>query len=970
MKRPSFRYVTAALGWALMGLTSGCADPCLDDGLQQSRDASCPTVSSTATDTDGPGTTTDTSADSSSGGPATCEDGIQNGDETDVDCGGSCDAACGDGQGCGSNDDCMSGVCLPDGTCAPPACDDMVQNGDETDVDCGGPVCDPCPDGNMCNEGPDCRSKQCDDGTCTPPACDDGVQNGDETDVDCGGPDCDACPDGNMCVEPTDCQSGTCEGMICVPATCKDGLLNGDETDVDCGGMCPACDDGEMCNVGMDCTSQVCDPMDMTCTPAACDDGVQNGDETDVDCGGATCPACDGGEGCMDNSDCISGVCDPQSMLCLDPTCADGVQNGTETDVDCGGGACPGCDDGEMCMVGTDCSSQVCDGQTNTCTSPTCTDGVQNQDETDVDCGGALCPTCDNGEMCMVGTDCTSMVCDPGTNTCTGPTCTDGVLNQDETDVDCGGALCPTCDDGEMCTDPTDCTSGVCDPGTLTCAARTCIDGVQNQDETDVDCGGASCPGCDTGEDCILGSDCISMVCNPGTNTCDAPTCTDVVLNQDETDVDCGGSVCPTCDDGEMCDVGSDCTSGVCDPGTLTCSAPTCSDGVQNQDETDADCGGATCPACPDGDMCLVPSDCISGVCDPGTNTCAARTCIDGVQNQDETDVDCGGASCPGCDTGEMCNIGSDCLNGVCLMNNTCAAPLTVDASPACSEYDGVTPVSLTAVASGGTGVYAYDWAPPTGLDDPTSPTPDASPTGFESYTVTADDGVSTAQDTVTVVNTAPFDLQGNCTLYQGDFLGVATPNASIAYSMGGTRACENGNNDFGLHLCEGVVFENTQLTGTFDVSNDQNDNDMIGFVWGAQDNSNFYSLTWKAGSQGFFGCTVPAGIVVKRVQAPSFLLMTGADVYCPNDTLSSTFLLGPAQTTTQGWVEATTYTVTIDYTPTGSDVSITHVDGGGMTVVDAQFSVTDTTFTSGFFGSTTASQQNACVGPLFASCL
>ena len=868
MKRPSFRYVTAALGWALMGLTSGCADPCLDDGLQQSRDASCPSVSSSATDTDGPGTTTDASADSSSGGPATCMDGVQNGDETDIDCGGSCDAACGDGQGCGGNDDCMSGVCLPDGTCAPPACDDMVQNGDETDVDCGGPVCDPCPDGNMCNEGPDCQSKQCDDGTCTPPACDDGVQNGNETDVDCGGPDCDRCPDGNMCTDPTDCQSGSCEGMICIPATCRDGELNGDETDVDCGGMCPACDDGEMCMVGMDCTSQVCDPMDMTCTPAACDDGLLNGDETDVDCGGATCP---------------------------------------------------GCDDGEMCMVGTDCNSQVCD---------------------------------------------------PGMLICTGPSCGDGVQNQDETDVDCGGATCPACDDGEMCTVGTDCTSQICDPGTMTCTARTCADGVQNQDETDVDCGGSVCPGCNTGEDCVVGTDCISQVCDPGTNTCSAATCTDVVQNQDETDVDCGGSICPTCDDGEMCTVGTDCTSGVCDPGTNTCTPPTCMDNVMNQDETDVDCGGSTCPACPDGDMCLVPTDCTSGVCDGGTLTCAARTCTDGVQNQDETDVDCGGASCPGCDTGEMCNIGSDCLNGVCLLNGTCAPPLTVTASPACSEYDGMTPVPLTAVAAGGTGVYTYDWTPAAGLDDPTSPTPNASPAGFETYTVTADDGVSTAQDMATVVNTAPFNLQSNCTLYQGDFLGITTPNASITYSMGGTRACENGNNDFGLHLCEGVTFENTQLTGTFDVSNDMNDNDMIGFVWGAQDNSNFYSLTWKAGAQGFFGCTVPAGIVVKRVQAPAFALMTGADVYCPNDTLSSTLLLGPAQTTTQGWIEATTYTVTIDYTPTGSDVSITHVNGMGMTVVDAQFTVTDTTFTSGYFGSTTASQQNACVGPMFASCL
>ena len=76
----------------------------------------------------------------------TCDDGIQNGDETDVDCGGlSCDPC--------------------------PTCTDGIQNGNETDVDCGGPDCDPCPS------------------TCT-----DGEQNGDETGIDCGGPDCVDCP--------------------------------------------------------------------------------------------------------------------------------------------------------------------------------------------------------------------------------------------------------------------------------------------------------------------------------------------------------------------------------------------------------------------------------------------------------------------------------------------------------------------------------------------------------------------------------------------------------------------------------------------------------------------------------------------------------------------------------------------------------------------------------------------------------
>ncbi|MEL6943221.1 MAG: M14 family zinc carboxypeptidase, partial [Bacteroidota bacterium] len=80
--------------------------------------------------------------------------------------------------------------------------------------------------------------------------------------------------------------------------------------------------------------------------------------------------------------------------------------------------------------------------------TPTCSDGIQNGDETGVDCGGS-CPT----------------AC---------PTCSDGIQNGDETGVDCGGS-CPT-------------------------ACPTCSDGIQNGDETGVDCGGSCspCTGCNT----------------------------------------------------------------------------------------------------------------------------------------------------------------------------------------------------------------------------------------------------------------------------------------------------------------------------------------------------------------------------------------------------------------------------------------------------------------------------------------
>src|SRR5207253_1866743 len=52
--------------------------------------------------------------------------------------------------------------------------------------------------------------------------------------------------------------------------------------------------------------------------------------------------------------------------------------------------------------------------------------------------------------------------------------CTDGKLDGDETDVDCGGS-CKKCGDGKACISPGDCASGVCTGGT--CKAATCMDG-------------------------------------------------------------------------------------------------------------------------------------------------------------------------------------------------------------------------------------------------------------------------------------------------------------------------------------------------------------------------------------------------------------------------------------------------------------------------------------------------------------
>ena len=58
---------------------------------------------------------------------------------------------------------------------------------------------------------------------------------------------------------------------------------------------------------------------------------------------------------------------------------------------------------------------------------------------------------------------------------------------------------------------------------------------------------------------------------------------------------------------------------------------------------------------------------------DVGNDT-LAPTCTDNAQNGVETDIDCGGGTCPKCGAGQNCQAGTDCKSGTCTANK-CADP-------------------------------------------------------------------------------------------------------------------------------------------------------------------------------------------------------------------------------------------------------------------------------------------------------
>lgn len=103
---------------------------------------------------------------------------------------------------------------------------------------------------------------------------------------------------------------------------------------------------------------------------------------------GIDCPA---KTKCGSSDDCLSRNC--AQGVCAEATATDGVQNEKETSVDCGGGTAPACGAGATCEKNEDCRSSDCSPADFTCQA-SCTDGEQNQGEAGVDCGGPCTKEC------------------------------------------------------------------------------------------------------------------------------------------------------------------------------------------------------------------------------------------------------------------------------------------------------------------------------------------------------------------------------------------------------------------------------------------------------------------------------------------------------------------------------------------------------------------------------------------------
>lgn len=324
---------------------------------------------------------------------------------------------------------------------------------------------------------------------------------------------------GLQCIHPfdcagadTDCVKRTCTGGRCGEGPVAAGAPTSTQVSGDCmrqvcdgkGGMKLVVDDLDVPVSAAPCFDPLCVGGSPSSAPSAaaapCDQG-----------GGKVCDGLGHCVGCVANAQCPGAAC--VNNACVAVGCTDKIKDGTETDVDCGGTACPPCGAGKGCALAADCVSAVCSGVPGVCQPPSCTDKVKNGLETDVDCGGACPLGCGAGKACLAHHDCLGGEC--AASMCL-PTCADGVKNGAETAVDCGGGGCSPCAAGLGCAVATDCASGVCTAGHCVAPAASCGGTKLNGTETDVGCGGPSCPPCAAGKLCVAAGDCASGRCVGG----------------------------------------------------------------------------------------------------------------------------------------------------------------------------------------------------------------------------------------------------------------------------------------------------------------------------------------------------------------------------------------------------------------------------------------------------------------------
>ena len=671
---------------------------------------------------------------------------------------GKCEIACTVDAKCNDMNPCTTDTCdVAQGVCSYAPLNGINTPGAaQKDFDCHVEV---CVDG-VSTSSPDdsdlpktatvCDEELCNGGVASNPPLDIDVSCGSDGKHRCNGVGvCVECNSPSQCGVNTECLKFTCVSGVCgtMPTPVNTHLAQqkpGDCHAMVCDGAgniagSPIVDDTDTFNDNNECTSDVCmggvDTNPALPPGAACGNGQSC--NLEVKCGCTVTAQCNSPDTCGGGNPGTAFTCGCTKVGCatLGKTCGgavtdscdstqncnDAAKNGTETDVDCGGGAAGSCGStcgqGKQCTADTDCGTGHCaDGVCcNTACNTACvacTAAKQGGGGTDGICGSipvnqqdtspaGICignTACDgnnhcrkiNGQTCGMNNECANGSCADGVccNTACLGTCLacSNAKKGSGADGVCGNiavgqpdtAATVTCTANSACDGNGVCKKNLGQPcaNGAACANGICTDGVC--------CGVAACPTC---QSCALSANgtCVNIpVGQPdnvpantcvGTNTCD------------------GVGTCKK-GPGASCSVTSECSAGTCVDGVCcgVMSCPMC--------QSCALSGNGTCANIPNGTPDTVPANACTTACN-GSGTCKTANglacpaggaadcqngnCVDGVC--------CGTAACGVC---QSCSLSG---NGTCsnIPNGTVdtvpagACTTTCNGSGVCRTATGLT---------------------------------------------------------------------------------------------------------------------------------------------------------------------------------------------------------------------------------------------------------------------------------------
>lgn len=552
--------------------------------------------------------------------------------------------------------------CL-DGSCVVPTCEDGLQNGEETDIDCGGPDCEACEPGKMCELTEDCQPpvelpwSDCDFGEST--CAEVGTRERLVTRYVCGDQmtceiveeveteSCTRETDALECGETVIGEWGACQGAgeqgvcstegrrrrVITSFVCADGgceVVEEDEFEA-----CVLDTDAQACGTPETGVWSECGGFDSVCDQ----EGTRSRTVTYFECNGGdcnervdteteTCRRSTGGDSCGDTTYGDWSACEGFSGVCGQT----GTQFRTVTYRECAGGACDtrSTTESQQCTRdtnGVECQPDV-EGTYSACSyeDETCSNsGSRTRLVTEYACQGGACTpstrTETDTEGCARNRDGTT--CDQGTTHTNWSSCSiasgacSGTQTRTRTERTCSGGTCISnhFTEEQSCnqTNGTTCGAGTTRTNYSACnLATNACSGTKTRTRTDRTCNNGTCVSTDTPE---------SQSCNASNGTTCGTTSTGTwgacLLVQGT----CGGEqrqpvTYRRCSNGSCTNINTTNTRGCTAPSGTNCNcnmlSGTCTSGGV------CDCSGS----CFEGSSCTGPSGqwgcCSGGICREG----------------------------------------------------------------------------------------------------------------------------------------------------------------------------------------------------------------------------------------------------------------------------------------------------------------------------------------------------------------